>query len=198
MFTRVSSILVVFALVGLFAGCSKSPTTQYDAGQASLDKAREAQADQYAPALLKEATDSLGAAAAEMKKQDERFAVMRDYDHAVAMIAAAQQLADKAVAEAAVEKERVRLEDSTMIDQINGLVTQTKDMLKKAPKGKGSRLDLKVMTADVDAAVATLAMATEDYKAGNYLTAHDKLNAVKAQVGKVKTDIETATGGAKK
>lgn len=192
MFMRVSSILVALALVGFAAGCGESPVAQYEAGKTAVDNARLAEAEQYAPALFKEATDSLNAASIEMQKQDGRFATFRSYGKAEEIIVVAQQLAEKAVAEAAAEKERVRLADSTLITEIDSLMVETKKAIAAAPKGKGSRIDLKVMQADLDAASGALTAATEDFNAGSYLTANEKLQAVKTQVIKVKSDIDAA------
>lgn len=192
MFMRVSSILVALALVGLAAGCSESPTAQFESGKTTIENARLAEAEQYAPELFKQATDSLNAASVEMQKQDGKFSVLRDYDQAKATIVAAQQLAEKAQIEAAAEKERVRLADSSLIVEIESLIAETRQAITKAPAGKGSRVDLKVMKADLDAAVVALASATEGYQAGSYLTAKNELEAVKAVVTRVKSDIDAA------
>lgn len=198
MFMRVSSTLVALALVGLVTGCGKAPVDQFEAGKAALENARLAEADQYAPELFKEATDSLNAAAVEIEKQDGRFATFRSYGKAEQTITAAQQLVQQAIDQAAVEKENVRVADSALVVEIEALIADTKAALKAAPRGKGSSVDLKVMQADIDAAVAALAVATEDYNAGSYLTANQKLQAVKLQVLKVKGDIDAAVAKLKK
>ncbi|MDH4155827.1 MAG: hypothetical protein OEW00_00935 [candidate division Zixibacteria bacterium] len=189
---RVSSILVALALAGFVAGCSESPTAQYDAGKATLEKARLAEAEQYAPALFSQATDSLNAAVVEMQKQDDRFSAFRSYGKAKEFFIVAQGLAEKAVVEAAAEKERVRLQDSTLIAEIDSLITEANKSIAAAPKGKGSRIDLKVMQADITAASAALTAATGQFSQGRYLTAREQLQAVRQQVMKVTTDIQTA------
>lgn len=189
---RVLSTLAVFAVLVLLAGCSEAPVTEFDAGKKALEVAQQAEAELYAPAIYKEAMDSLNAASVEMQKQDGRFSLLRDYDQAKATIAAAQQLAARASSEAAVEKENMRLLDSALVVEIEALMVDAKAALAKAPKGKGTRLDLKVMQTDLDAAAAALTTATADYQAGNYLAARDKLQAVKSQVTRVRTDIDAA------
>jgi len=183
---------VALAFVGFIAGCSESPTTQYDASKTALEQARLAEAEQYAPGLFKEAADSLNSAMVEIKKQDSRFSVIRDYDRAEEIIAEAQQLAEEANRQAIDEKERVRLEDSTLISEIEQLISDTKNIIAAAPKGKGSRVDLKVMQADLDGASGALATATQQFRDGRYLDARDELMAVKSQVVNVKGEIETA------
>jgi hypothetical protein len=165
---------------------------QFEAGKTALNNARVAEAELYAPQLYKQAADSLNAATAEMQKEDDRFALLRDYDRTVQLFTAAQTLADQAVVAAGAEKERVRVADSALVVEIESLITATKANLAKAPRGKGSRVDLKVMSADIDAAATALAAAQVDYQAGNYLTAQGKLEAVKPQVKRVPTDIDAA------
>lgn len=198
MVTRVSSFLVALALLGLVAGCSEAPTAQYDAGMTAIQTARTAEAELYAPALLRSATDSLNAAMVEIQAQDGKFFAFRDYDRAAEIIAAGQTLAEKAAQEAAVEKEKMRVADSVMITEIEVMLTETKTMISTAPRGKGSRVDLKVMEADLDAASMALTTATGEYTAGRYLAARDQLSAVKSQVTKVRGEIETAMASMKK
>lgn len=198
MFTRVSFVLVVLALLGAVAGCSDSPVAQYEAGKAALESARLAEANIYAPEALKAATDSLNAALVEMQKQDGRFAALRSYGKSQEMIATAQQLAQKAATEAAAEKERVRVADSVLIAEVELLISESRNIMATAPKGKGSRIDLKVMQSDLDAASSALAVATEEFTAGNYQSAHERLEAVKSQVAKTRTDLDAAIAKLKK
>jgi len=192
MFTRVLSVLAALIFVTLITGCSDAPTTEYEASKVSLENARLAEAEQYAPEAFKEASDSLNSALVEINKQDGKFSLLRSYDNAKQIITVAQQLAEKAQNDAANEKEATRLADSVMIAEIEMLIGETSKMIATAPKGKGSRVDLKVMQADLDAASGALTITKEDFQKGNYLVAKSKLTAVKSQVVKIKSDIEIA------
>ena len=198
MLVRVSSVLVALAFIGLVAGCSKSPKAQYDAGKEAVEQARLAEAEKYAPELFKEATDSMNAATVEMQNQDGKFSAFRSYGKAEKTLIAASQIAEKAALEAAAEKERVRVADSVLIAEIDSLILQTNNAIQAAPKGKGSRIDLKVMQADIDAATVALNDAREQYLTGDYMGASERLSAVKQQVVDVKGSIESAIANLKK
>lgn len=198
MYKRLLSVLAVFVVLVLLAGCSEAPVTEFEASKKAVENAQLAEAEMYAPAVYKQAMDSLNAAQVEIQKQDGRFSLLRDYDQAKVMITAAQQLAARAESEAAVEKENMRLLDSALVVEIESLMVDAKAALAKAPKGKGTRLDLKVMQTDLDAAAAALTAATGDYQAGKYLVARDKLQAVKSQIMRVRTDIDAAITKVKK
>jgi hypothetical protein len=183
---------VALALVVLVAGCSEAPVNEYESSKATVENARTAEAEQYAPELLKIAVDTLNAAAAEMQKQDGRFSVLRSYGKSKEMFASAQRLADEAKAAAATEKENVRLQNVALIADVESLIKETRDSLTTAPKGKGTAVDLKVMQAEVDAAESALTNAKAKFEAGDYLAARDELTAIKSQVGQVKGEIEAA------
>jgi len=198
MITRVSFILAALVAAGLMAGCSKAPTAQFETSKTAIEGAKLAEAEQYAPDLFKAASDSLNLASAEIQKEEGRFSMLRDYDRAQAILTSAQKLADDAKAAAEVEKEKVRQYDSALIIEIDSLIVQTKDGLAKAPKGKGTRLDLKVLQTDLDGAVGALAAAKTEFESGKFLTARDMLQAVKAQITKVKGEVDTALARTKK
>ena len=195
MISHKKSILVVVLLTGIIAGCSDAPTDQLEGSKTALEQARTAEAEIYASATFKEASDSLNAALVEIQKQDGKFSLMRDYDQAELIIKSVQQLAEKAQTEAVAEKERVRVQDSVLVAEINALITETRTAIANAPKGKGSRVDLKMMRADIDAAAAALETETLEYQKGNYMVSFERLTTIKSQVAKVKSDIEAAVTG---
>ena len=192
MLKRMLTIIAALTLLAFLAGCSKAPKTEYESVKESIDKARASETAAYAPEQFKAASDSLNAAMVEMKKQDGKFSLLRKYGKSEKMIASAQQMVEQANTAAMTEKERVRVSDSLMIDEINMLITETSTAIANAPKGKGSRIDLKIMQTDLDASKDALALAESKYKVGSYMIAEEELTAVKSQVLRVKEEIDTA------
>ena len=186
-------------LVAFVAGCDDSPVTQMDEGKSTLKSAQLAEAELYAPELYKMAMDSLSAAEVEIQKQDGKFSVLRDYDRAKELIAAVSKISLDAEQKAIAEKDRVRVADSVLIVEIDALIAESSTALAKAPKVKGSRVDLKVLQADIDAVKGALTTATQTYQSGAFSSAKSQLEAVKAQITGTKSQIEAAiTSGAKK
>jgi hypothetical protein len=192
MLKRVSSALVALALFGFIAGCSKSPVKEIEGSKAALESARNAEAELYAPELYKEAMDSLNTANVELQNQDSKFSLFRSYDRSKELLAAAEKLSLQAQTDAEAEKERIRALDSTMMAEIGSMVAQTREALAKAPKAKGSRADIKVLQADLEAAAASMTEISGDYNAGHYKVAEAKLEAIKNQVSTVKAQIDAA------
>lgn len=198
MVKRFAVVLVAVVAMWSMSGCSKAPVTEIDAGKAALENAKASEAEMYAPELFQQASDSLNAATVAIQEQDAKFSMFRDYDRATEMLAKSQQLAEQAIAQAAAEKERVRVADSVMAAEIVTMITDTRALLAKAPRGKGTSTDLKVLGGDLDAAQTALDAAMAEWQTGQYLAVQQKLEAVKAQVSNVKTQIDAALAKVKK
>lgn len=192
MFTRVSSAIVALALIMLVVGCSKAPEVQMKASEEAIQGAQLAEAEQYAPAVYRQALDSLNAAKAEVQKQDSKFSLFRKYGQAEQMLVSSQRLAEQAQTEAVAEKEQARLRDSVLIANVESLLATAKADLASAPKGKGTRAELELMKNELTAADTAYATAVSDYQAGKYLAAEAKLKAVESQVNRIRQEIETA------
>ena len=192
MMTRVSSILVVLAIALLVTGCAKAPQDELKTSEDALANAQLAEAPDYAPASYQQAMDSLNAAKVEIQAQDSKFALFRGYGRAKELLAAAARLGDQAVSDAAAAKEQVRIEDSTLIAQVDGLLVAAKDALAKAPKGKGTKADLDLIAADLASVEAAHAAALADFNAGKYLVAKSKLEGVVSGLNRIVSDVEAA------
>jgi TonB family protein len=92
----------VFALA--ITGCAAPPSADVDAAKAAVDKAVSERAAQYAGESLKAAQEAQAALAAELKAQDGKL--IKSYDRARELAAAAKAAGDKAVAEAVAGREK--------------------------------------------------------------------------------------------
>jgi hypothetical protein len=195
---RVLSVLVALALVAIIAGCDKSPVSQTQEAKSTLQDAEAAEVNVYAPNLYKQAMDSLNAAEVEIQKQDGKFSTFRDYDRARELLAASTRLTNDATNKAEAEKDRIRVDDSTAIAEIESLIGEASDAIAKAPKVKGSRVDLKVLQADIDAVKGGMTEATGAYQQGDYMAAKSQLDALRTKIMGTKSQIEAAIATKKK
>jgi TonB family protein len=85
-------------------GCAAPPTADVDAAKASVDKAANSGARQYAADSLKSAEDARAALDAELKAQEGRW--VKSYDKTRELAAAAKAAAEKAEADAVAGKEK--------------------------------------------------------------------------------------------
>jgi hypothetical protein len=150
-------LIALSVLVITFASCAKPPQEAIDAANAALEQAKSAGADRYVPASYNAANDALKAALAAVEEQKSKFALFRNYDAAKTSLTSVSDMAKKAVDETAARKEALKAEVTQAVTDLNTLIAQDKEMLKKAPKGKEGKAALEAIGQEISAveAVAT-------------------------------------------
>jgi colicin import membrane protein len=190
---------LVFVLV-LMVGCAKPPQDSINAAMASMDAAKPL-ASEYAPSSLQAAADAQAALDAELKAQQDKFALFRSYKKTDELVADLKAKADKAAADAAAGQDQAKNDAQTAITTATTAVTDAKAMLDKAPKGKGTAADLEAMKADLTAAESTINDANAAVAAGKYKDAKAKADAAASSAANVVSQIQAAMeakkGGAK-
>jgi hypothetical protein len=193
MSTRIITILISALVLLSLSSCSKPPVAEMQNAQQAITAAKTAQAEQYAPEAYRAAMDSLNAAMAAKQQQDSKFALIRSYGKANEMFVRAEAAAKQAEAQAATQKEQVKNETAQLIQQAKSEIDAATAAISKAPRGKGSKVDLAMMQNDLNAATASLADAQNDFDAENYLVAKSKVTAVIAKVQMVNQELTAAT-----
>ena len=190
---RVSSVLAVLVMMLLVvAGCSKPPEAEMAAAQSSIDAARTAEAEQYAPASWRTAQDTLNAANAAKMEQDSKFALFRSYGASKALFTSASTLAQKASADAAAEKERMRVEVEGLLAQAQSAFDETNMALAKAPVGKGNKADIELIKNDLAGIGLALEDAKADFAAGKYISAKSKVEGVMSNTQRISAELASA------
>ncbi len=187
---RFGVLLVVLGLAVTVAGCASPPTADIDAAKTAITNAGTAGASEYAPDSLKAAEDAQAALDAEMKAQDGKW--FKSYDKAKELAAAAKAAGEKAAADAAAGKEKAKADATQGIADAKTALTEAQELLKKAPKGKGSAADLAAMKTDLTNAETTIADAEAALNNGKFLDAKAKAESAKNAATTVKTAIEEA------
>jgi len=189
---RKNLVVVALALgLAVFAtACSSPPQPAIDAAKAALDQAASAGASEYAVASLKAAQDAQAALEAELKAQEGKW--FASYTKTAELAAAATTAAEQAVADANAGKERAKAEATAAIEGVKALLTETGDLLAKAPKGKGTAADIEAMKTDLTNAGSAIAEAESSLGNARFLDALAKAEAARATIQTVKTAIETA------
>lgn len=188
---RISLLITVFALLAL-VGCSKPPEAEMQAANAAIEHARGAEAEMYVPDSWQMVQDTLNAAMAAKKEQDEKFALFRSYTDTKNMFVRAEALAKDVATQAEAEKERVKNEVMTLLTTAQTAWTAASDALSKAPRGKGNKADLDLIKSDLDGVNAMLADANNDFNAGKYLSARTKAQQVVDRSNAITQEIANA------
>lgn len=191
MFKRVTLALLALMLL-VVVGCSKAPEAEMTAASAAFDAARAAEAEAYVADAFRMAQDTLNAAQAMKTEQDGKFALFRSYGKSKEMFVRAQALAEKATADAAAEKERVKAEVMTLMADAKAAMDAATAAVDKAPKGKDTKAEIELIKNSLAALAPAYADAEADFNAGKYLTAKSKFEGVMAQAKSIQDEVAAA------
>lgn len=190
---RKMTVLTPFLLAVLvLVGCAKPPQAEIDEAKGAVQTAVAAEAGDYAGDSLRAAQDAVAQLEQELKAQEEKFALFRSYKKASELAAAAKAAGEKAEADAKAAKEAARQAAESMMAEATALLTEVKEMLDKAPKGKGTAADLEMMKSDLAGVESTLADAQNSFNAEKYLEAKSKIEAAMSGANSVKSALEQA------
>lgn len=189
---RIRPTLVLVLALAFLAGCAKPPQADIDSARKALKDAEAAEASEYAPKALAAVRDAEAALDAELKAQEEKFALFRSYKKSTELATAAKAASAKAASEANAGKERAKQEAQSTISRAKTAVQEVKVLLESAPKGKGTAADLAAFQSDL----ATLEMSINEIEAslpkGKYLDAKARAEAALRDVEGIREEINRA------
>ena len=189
------SLLLIALTLGLIvtlSGCKSAPTEEINMTTEALKAIETADVNTYAPESLKAAQEEMNKAMAEIKVQDEKFSLMRDYKPAVAMLKSTNELAQKAQDEAVANKAKAKAEAEAIVAELPQSLQEASDMLKKAPRGKDTKADLEAMQSDLKLAEEAAAEANSAVAAENYLDAIAKAKTTKEKAASIVDQVTSA------
>lgn len=181
-------------LVMLFilAGCAKQPTMEMNEAQKAVGEAKAAGSERYLPEDTKKVDDSLTAALDEVKAQDEKFALFRNYEKAKQMLAQVKVDAEKVKADTAAKKEEAKKNAIAGQGAAKAAIEEAKALLAKAPMGKGAKADIEAMKGDIKGLEDSLPELQQLIDKEDYLTAIDKAKVIKDKADGVSSQVKAA------
>lgn len=190
---RSLSSLAVLAFTGAaLTGCAKVPAAEIEQADAAIAAAVAAEAETYASASLASVRDLRAQLDAELNAQAEKFALTRSYTRAQELASQIKGRAEQVAAEAASNKEAVRQEVAAMVEVVKLGLQEARSLLARAPRGKGSAMDLAALQGDLDAAAAAISEGETAFAEGRYMDAKSKLEGAQATILSVKGAVEAA------
>jgi hypothetical protein len=187
-----NSFVPVVVLSLALAGCAQSPVAEIDGAKQALDRARDAQAPDYAPDAWTAANDAQARLDAELDAQQHKNALFRSYNKAKELASEVKASAERATELAATGKDKAKTEAATLISQARDEYALAQQALTSAPKGKGTEADLASLKGNATGIEGTLAEMQSAFDAGNYLTAKTKAQAAIDASREIVKEIEAA------
>ncbi len=198
---RRSSIIAAVALVFVATvACAKAPQEDIDTVQADLGKAREAQAETWAPNEYQAADSAWKAANDEIQAQNSKW--FKSYDKAKELLGKAREEAARASEAAVANKEQARKDAEAAIAAADTALSTAEASLKVAPMTKDSRADLALFKSDLENLRGTLDQARQAFTSEDYKKALESATSVKDKATSIADQLEQAkqkrTGQARK
>ena len=181
----------VLALAVFLVGCAKPPVEEQNATRAALDAARPV-AEKWAPNEWRATQQAFDDANKEIETQNNRFALMRNYDKAKQMLTDAKGAADRAQAAGTANKEQAKKEAEQKLTEAETVITEAKAALEKVPKTKDTKADLELFKQDLDGLTTSLNDARNMMAQEAYREVAQKADTVKTQATDIKTKLDEA------
>ena len=181
-------LLVMFIL----AGCAKQPTEDINAAQKAVEDLKATGAEKYIPEDTKKVDDSLTAALNEIKAQDSKSALSRNYDKAKQMLAQAKADAEKVKVDIAAKKEEAKKNALAGQQAAGASVKEAKVLLAKAPMGKGARADIEALKGDIKGLEDSVPELQQLIDKEDYVVVTDKAKAIEEKAEGVSNQIKEA------
>jgi hypothetical protein len=191
---RKSTVLppLLLAMTVLLAGCAEPPEAEAQRTLEAVQTVRDAEAETYAPEALRGVETALAEAQQEIQTQNERFAIMRDYEEAEKKLASTQEMATKAREEAVAKKEEARLEAEAGLEAATQAADAATLALEEAPRGKGTRADIAALSADLEVIRGEILEVASQIEAEEYFAAQDKADTLIASSEAISEEIRIA------
>ena len=182
----------VLVLCAALAGCAQSPVAEIDGAKQALDRARDAQAPDYAPEAWTAANDAQARLDAELDAQKNKNALFRSYTKAKELASEVKTSAEQAVTLASTGKEKAKTDAATLMSQARDEYAIAEKALASAPKGKGTEADLASLKGNVTGIDGTLAEMQRAFDAGDFIGAKTKAQAAIDASREIVKEIEAA------
>ena len=187
---RVRLIVVGLMVLAFLVGCASKPTKEIEDTTAAVKAVIAEGLEKYAPEDEKKLNDSLAAIDAELKVQDGK--TFKSFDKTKQMLADLSKMAADMKAALPAKKEAAKQAAVAAMDAAKAAADEAKNLLAKAPKGKGTAADIEALKGDVkgidDAFVEIQGLIDKE----DYAAAVTKANAVKEKAAAVAAQITQA------
>jgi hypothetical protein len=186
------AVLTLGVMTLVATGCQKVPQAQLDAAKAAIDSAKTVQADRYFPTEFLAVQDTFNMAVNSIEASKSASMFKRNYKDAQKQLESVKTSTDALIANVETKKQQVKAEAEAAINEVNTLVAEDKELIKKAPKGKEGKAALEAIQQDITLVENTVTAASAELQNGDFLSANDKLKAAKEKAGSIKAELQAA------
>ena len=184
--------LVIIGILSAFlvTGCAKAPEQEITNAKAQIEAATTADVQTYAADEIAQLNSDLNAALEEVKVQDEKW--FGNFDKAKEMLAAIKTSSDNVTAVAAQRKEEAKQAAIAAQAEAVAAIEAAKALLAQAPKGKETKAEIEMLSADLTGYEESLAGIQASIDQEKYTEAKDSANLIKENAASVSSQVQAA------
>jgi hypothetical protein len=191
-------LIAALSLVMLFAAsCAQVPQAELDAAIASVDSAKASEANRYLADEFYAIQDTLNAATATIEAESAKVGFSRSYD--TVKVKLEKITADAILLKSKTEELKAQIRDEVQhsITELSAKIAEGKELLANAPKSKESPDAIEAKLADITIAEASLNEINTLINNGDYLTAKEKLAALKLKADAAEAELTAGSENVK-
>ncbi len=152
---RLTLSALVLGLAVFVAGCAEPPTARVDAAKQDLSSLA-AEAATYAPSAYSAAEGAVGQLDAELRTQEETFALLRDYERALELVGAVEAATGDVRQAIAAQRQRLTEEANGFVADANQTITDTRTSIAEFDEDDLEEGQTEAWEADLTAVSASL------------------------------------------
>lgn len=191
--------LTTVVVIVILTGCSKVPQAELDAANTAIEAARTAGADLYLPDAYAALQDSMKLITEKMELQKTKM--FRKYGEAKEKLNTLTLQADSVTRQTEVRINEVKTEVQNTLAEVKTILKENKQLITKAPKGKGGSAALMEIKNEISVIEISLDEASKLFETNEYIAALDKVKAAKNEAAAINTELKEVIAkysGAKK
>jgi len=172
----------------LLSGCSKVPQTELDAANSAIEAAKTADAELYVPDAYAALRDSMKVITERIELQKTKM--FRKYGVVKEKLNAVTLLANQVSEQTEVRKNEVKTEVQNTLAEVKTILEENKQLLTKAPKGKGGSAALLEIKNEITIIEGSLDEASKMFEGNEYIAALDKVKAAKNEAISINAELK--------
>lgn len=172
----------------VLSGCAKVPQVEIDNATAAIEAARTAQADVYVPEVFAALQDSMNVATESIEAKKSKL--FKSYKNEKAQLVNVVTLSEDVKAKTEQRINELKAEIQQTLTDIATIVAENKDLVAKAPRGKGGSTVLMAIKAEIATIETTAAEVSAAVGTENFISTLDKAKAVKEQAMNINNELK--------
>lgn len=173
----------------LFTSCSKVPQAEIDSANASIQMAKDAEAEIFVNDQFLALQDSMNNILVLIEAQKSK--TFANYSEVKKKLTEVDTLAAQVKANSQLRKEEMRKEIETSISELKNLIETNKNLILEAPRGKEGTTALMAIKSELTTIESNMNEAISMFEQGQYPSTQEMVNAAREKASSINAELST-------